>query len=194
MTAARPPDPDGPHKGEKIGEGIDATASTIPSSTNLLAECRRQLREDVGMCAPCASRSPEPSSKGPYDAGVFRSAVNNFGVRELLQGVAEMAPSPRPQPAVERTVSRRKQGRGLRVQDRSQHGPSIETALPFVRMSSATSARRQLTHVRSGRSSPSRTRSCSWRRTASVPRSLAGDIVGIPNYGNLRIGDALTEG
>ena len=77
--------------------------------------------------AACARRSTSSrSAQGHLTPVFFGSALNNFGVRELLRGVAELAPPPRPQPA--RPTGRagragRGDGHRLRLQGPGQHGP-----------------------------------------------------------------------
>jgi hypothetical protein len=64
------------------------------------------LREDVeiakGLCPPF---DPESYRAGHLTPVYFGSALNNFGVRELLAGVAELVPPPRPQPADRRPIA-----------------------------------------------------------------------------------------
>jgi len=55
-----------------------------------------------GLCKPFDRQAYLEGHMTPV---YFGSALNNFGVRELLEGVAEMAPAPRPQPAAERLVN-----------------------------------------------------------------------------------------
>ena len=84
-----------------------------------------QLREEVemarGLCPPFDLESYREGHLTPV---FFGSALNNFGVRELLHGLAEVAPPPRPQPAVTRDGGAgRGEGLGLRLQDPGEHGP-----------------------------------------------------------------------
>ena len=55
-----------------------------------------------GLCSPF---DPQAYREGHLTPVYFGSALNNFGVRELLHGVGELAPAPRPQPADPRPIS-----------------------------------------------------------------------------------------
>ena len=127
----------------------------------------------------------------------FGSAVNNFGVRELLDGVARLAPPPRPQPARERAVAaRRAQGLGLRVQDPGEHGSKHRDRIAFVRLASGHFTRgMKLTVPRTGKTLGVHNAMLFQANERELAEEAwAGDIIGIPNHGTLRIGDALTEG
>ncbi len=186
-------------KGEKIGEGIECNGLDDPKLDELLpAVAAAKLREEVDMVrALCKPFDREAFLEGHMTPVYFGSAVNNFGVRELLQGVAEMAPSPRPQPAVERTVSPEEtKVAGFVFKIQANMDPKHRDRIAFVRLSSGHFKRgAKLTHVRSGKiltiSNPQLFLAQDRER---AEEAWPGDIVGIPNYGNLRIGDALTEG
>jgi len=127
----------------------------------------------------------------------FGSAVNNFGVRELLHGIAERAPSPRPQPTVERNIDPGETKVSAFVfKIQANMDPKHRDRIAFVRLCSGHFRRgMKLKRVRSDKI-----------MTVHNPvlflaqdRELAeeawpGDIIGIPNHGVLRIGDGLTEG
>ena len=64
------------------------------------------LREEVEMARGlCTKFDLESYRAGHLSPVFFGSAINNFGVRELLQGLARFAPTPRPQPAIDRSIS-----------------------------------------------------------------------------------------
>jgi peptide chain release factor 3 len=186
-------------KGEKVGEGIECNGLDDPKLDELLPPAAAaKLREDVGMVrALCKPFDREAFLEGHMTPVYFGSAVNNFGVRELLQGVAEMAPSPRPQPAVERTVDPEEtKVAGFVFKIQANMDPKHRDRIAFVRLSAGHFKRgAKLTHVRSGKiltiSNPQLFLAQDRER---AEEAWPGDIVGIPNYGNLRIGDALTEG
>src|SRR5690606_34581954 len=87
--------------GERIAGGILCQGLADPQLDALLpAEAVQQLREDVEMvrelCSPLSLQSYREGNLTPM---YFGSALNNFGVRELLDGLVEMAPPPRLQHA-----------------------------------------------------------------------------------------------
>ncbi|MCK5167728.1 MAG: GTP-binding protein, partial [Rhodospirillaceae bacterium] len=93
-------------KGEEVGEGIECNGLDDPKLDELLPDWAiKKLREDVEMARGlCPEFNLQSYLEGHMTPVFFGSAINNFGVRELLHGLALNAPSPRPQPAVEREV------------------------------------------------------------------------------------------
>src|SRR3546814_4365824 len=102
----------------------------------------------------------------------FGSALNNFGVRELLQGVADMAPPPRPQPTESRQVQPTEDKvSGFVFKIQANMDPNHRDRIAFLRLCSGHFKRgAKLKHSRSGKTSTCTTRCCSWRATASWPR------------------------
>ena len=186
-------------KGEKVAEGIECKGLDDPKLDELLpAAAAAKLREDVETVrALCKPFDRQAYLEGHMTPVYFGSAVNNFGVRELLKGLAESAPSPRPQPAAERSVAPTEpKVAGFVFKIQANMDPKHRDRIAFVRMSSGHFKRgAKLTHVRSGKvltiSNPQLFLAQDRER---AEEAWPGDIVGIPNYGNLRIGDALTEG
>jgi peptide chain release factor 3 len=127
----------------------------------------------------------------------FGSAINSFGVRELMDGMAEIGPEPQPQKAAEREVSPEESAvSGFVFKVQANMDPKHRDRVAFVRLASGHFERgMKLTHVRTRK--PMAVASpvmflASDRELAE--EAWAGDIIGIPNHGQLRIGDALTEG
>lgn len=127
----------------------------------------------------------------------FGSAINSFGVRELMDGIASYGPQPQIQSAEPRKIlpeETKVSGFVFKVQ--ANMDPKHRDRVAFVRMASGHFRRgMKLTHVRSGKpmaiSNPVLFLA-SDRELAD--EAWAGDILGIPNHGQLRIGDTLTEG
>jgi peptide chain release factor 3 len=175
-------------------EGLDDPKLDELLPAHAVAELREQAEMARELCPPFDEDSYLEGHLTPI---YFGSAINNFGVRELLQGIAELAPPPRPQPAVERSVEpdeAKVSGFVFKIQ--ANMDPKHRDRIAFVRLASGKFQRgMKLKHVRSGK-----------MMAISAPvmflaqdRELAevawpGDIVGLPNHGQLRIGDSLTEG
>ncbi len=157
-----------------------------------------KLREEAHL----ASSLCPPFDVATYLAGdltpvFFGSALNNFGVRELLAGLAELAPSPRPQQTVERTVVPTEESvAGFVFKIQANMDPKHRDRIAFVRLCSGRFERgMKLFHPRSGKSINVHTPVLFLAREREIAEeAYPGDIVGIPNHGQLRIGDALTEG
>jgi len=118
-------------------------------------------------------------------------------VRELLQGLVRHAPSPRPQPAEEREVKPTEdQVSGFVFKIQANMDPKHRDRIAFVRLCSGHFRRgMKMRHVRSGKTLAIHNPVLFLARDRELAEEAwPGDIVGIPNHGNLRIGDALTEG
>ena len=127
----------------------------------------------------------------------FGSALNNFGVRELLDCFIEIAPSPRPKQSEERLVkSNEKEMSGFVFKIHANMDPKHRDRLAFVKIVSGTFERNKpYLHVRQDKklkfSSPN---AFFAEKKEIVDISFPGDIVGLHDTGNFKIGDTLTEG
>ena len=175
-------------------DGLDdpALAERVP------ADLLETLREEVEMARallPAMDRTA--FLEGSLTPIWFGSAINSFGVRELMAGIAEYGPAPQPQRAEPRQVAP-EEGKvsGFVFKVQANMDPKHRDRVAFVRLASGHFERGQkLTHVRSKK--PMAITNpvmflASDRELAE--EAWAGDIIGIPNHGQLRIGDALTEG
>jgi len=158
-----------------------------------------QLRgRGVGLCPPFDAEAYRGRHLTPV---YFGSALNNFGVRELLHGVGELAPAPRPQPAQgadgSRTISSEEpEVAGFVFKCRPTSNRSTATASPLCRIASGRFQRAmKLKNTRTGR--PMSVQASVFflaRERELAEEAWLGDIICIPNHGSLRIGDTLTEG
>ena len=127
----------------------------------------------------------------------FGSAINSFGVKELMDGIGQYGPKPQVRPAVERDISPdEKKVSGFVFKVQANMDPKHRDRIAFVRLCAGHFKRgMKLTHVRSKKpmaiASPMLFLASDRELTEEA---WAGDIIGIPNHGQLRIGDALTEG
>jgi peptide chain release factor 3 len=127
----------------------------------------------------------------------FGSALNNFGVRELIQGLSDLAPSPRPQKARERMVSPTEDNvTGFVFKIQANMDPKHRDRVAFVRLCSGHFRRgMKLSHVRSESLLTIHNPMLFLAQDRELAEeAFAGDIIGIPNHGKLGIGDTLTEG
>ena len=164
----------------------------------LPADAAAQLREEVGMARGlCPDFDFDAYREGNQTPVYFGSAINNFGVRELLQGLTEIAPPPRPQPTVNRLVEPQEDKvSGFVFKIQANMDPKHRDRIAFMRLCSGHFRRgSKLRHVRSGKMINMHNPVLFLARDRELAEEAwAGDIIGIPNHGNLRIGDALTEG
>ena len=128
---------------------------------------------------------------------LFGSAVNNFGVREVLDALVDLAPPPGPKPALQRTVEPTEpKFTGVVFKIQANMDPAHRDRIAFVRVASGHFERgMRLKVVRSGKElRPNTVVSFLSQRRELLDEAFAGDIIGIPNHGVLQLGDTLTEG
>ena len=127
----------------------------------------------------------------------FGSALNNFGVQELLNCFVEIAPSPKETMAEERMVKpEEKKFPGFIFKITANIDPNHRSCIAFCKVCSGKFVRNQpYLHVRQGKtvrfSSPTQFMA---QRKSTIDEAWPGDIVGLPDNGIFKIGDTLTEG
>ncbi|MCM5664204.1 peptide chain release factor 3 [Galbibacter mesophilus] len=135
--------------------------------------------------------------KGDLQPVFFGSALNNFGVRELLDCFVEIAPTPLPKKSEERLVNpNEKDFSGFVFKIHANMDPKHRDRLAFIKIVSGTFERNTpYLHVRKNKklkfSSPN---AFFAEKKEIVDVSYAGDIVGLHDTGNFKIGDTLTQG
>jgi peptide chain release factor 3 len=143
----------------------------------------------------------------PFDFAAFReghltpvyfgSALKNFGVKDLLDALAEFAPSPRPQQASTRVVEPEENVMSAFVfKIQANMDPNHRDRIAFARLCSGKLRRGMKAKlVRTGKPMTLSAPQFFFAQDRSIAdEAYAGDVVGIPNHGVLRIGDTLTEG
>lgn len=127
----------------------------------------------------------------------FGSALNTFGVKELLDCFVEIAPSPRPIEAIERKVDPMEPSfSGFVFKIHANMDPNHRSCIAFVKVCSGKFERNvNYKHVRFNRlmkfAAPTAFMA---QRKETVDEAYAGDIVGLPDNGNFKIGDSLSSG
>jgi len=127
----------------------------------------------------------------------FGSALRNFGVRDLIDGLARFAPPPRGQDADKRLVEPTEpKMTGFVFKIQANMDPNHRDRIAFMRVCSGRLNRGMKAKlVRTGKPmSLSAPQFFFAQDRAIADEAFAGDVVGIPNHGTLRIGDTLTEG
>ena len=185
-------------KGEKVGDGVQVKGLNDPKLDELLpAHAVEKLREDVEMARGlCPEFDQQAFLDGTMTPVFFGSAVNNFGVRELLEGLQRSAPSPRPQPTTTRSVEPTEtKVTGVIFKIQANMDPKHRDRIAFMRINSGHFKRgMKLKHLRSGKVIPIHNPVLFLAQDREVAEeAVAGDIIGLPNHGNLRIGDTLSE-
>ncbi len=186
---------------------IDRTdADVVPIATiepaafaEYLPEGERETAAEEIALAKAACRPFDLASfrEGHLTPVLFGSALRNFGVRDLIDRLAVSAPSPEPRKAEERTVAPDEGDMtGFVFKIQANMDPNHRDRIAFVRICSGRLTRGMKAKlIRTGK--PMTLQSPQFffaQDRTTADEAFAGDIVGIPNHGTLRIGDTLTEG
>ncbi len=182
-----------------ITESIEFTDVSNPELEKVIGEkAANTLREELNLIEEVyPAFSHDAYLKGDLQPVFFGSALNNFGVKELLDAFIEIAPSPQPKKSEERLVdSKEEKMTGCVFKIHANMDPNHRDRLAFVKIVSGVFRRNSpYLHVRHGKnlkfSSPN---AFFAEKKEIVEESYAGDIVGLHDTGNFKIGDTLTEG
>ncbi len=184
---------------EQDPAGVPVSGPDDPALDSILpAELLRGWREEISLVKEACN---------PFDSGAFReghltpvffgSALKNFGVRDLLDALIAHAPPPRDQAAMTRTVhATEPQMSGIVFKIQANMDPNHRDRIAFMRLCSGKLSRGMKAKiVRTGKFMTLSSPQFFFAQDRSIAdEAFAGDVVGIPNHGTLRIGDTLSEG
>jgi peptide chain release factor 3 len=155
-------------------------------------------RHDIDLVREAAPRFDESEFLAGHQTPMFfGSAINNFGVREVLDALVDLAPPPGAKPAMQRVVQPDEpKFSGVVFKIQANMDPAHRDRIAFVRVASGHFERgMKLKVTRSGKElKPNTVVSFLSQRRELLDEAFAGDIIGIPNHGVLQLGDTLTEG
>ncbi|GHE00446.1 peptide chain release factor 3 [Defluviimonas sp. 20V17] len=183
----------------KVAESIKIEGLDDPKlADHVPADLLARLREEVEMARELLPAfNAQSFLEGHLTPIWFGSAINSFGVKELMDGLANYGPPPQIQKTDSRQIAPEEDKvTGFVFKVQANMDPKHRDRVAFVRLASGHFQRgMKLLHVRSKKpmavSNPVLFLAAD-RELAE--EAWAGDIIGIPNHGQLRIGDALTEG
>lgn len=178
--------------GEKI-RGLDN-----PRLDELLGDQAGELREEIELvCGASHAFDLDAYRRGELTPVFFGSAINNFGVEELLDAVAEYAPPPLPRAAVERSVEPTEERfTGFVFKIQANMDPQHRDRVAFLRVCSGSYHKGMKMHqVRIGKT-VTVANAITFQADArkAVEEAFPGDIIGLHNHGTIQIGDTFTEG
>jgi peptide chain release factor 3 len=145
----------------------------------------------------CKRFDPLAFAAGHMTPIFFGSALKNFGIGDLLNALATIAPAPRAQTADKRIVAATEPNLSAFVfKIQANMDPNHRDRIAFVRLCSGKLTRgMKVKQIRTGRTISLHAPQFFFAQDrALAEEAFAGDVVGIPNHGTLRIGDTLTEG
>ena len=183
---------------QKVTEKVSVELDSVELDQRVGERDAAKLREDLELVDGVY---PEFSVQTYLDAEVapvfFGSALNNFGVQELLDCFVKIAPYPRPTQAEERLVTPDEpKFTGFIFKITANIDPNHRSCIAFCKVCSGKFIRNApYLHVRQGKtlrfSSPTQFMA---QRKETIDEAWPGDIVGLPDNGIFKIGDTLTEG
>ena len=155
-----------------------------------------ELREDIELLEGAANPFEQTEFlKGNQTPVFFGSAINNFGVRELLNALVEMAPAPGPRMAVTREVLPQEEAfSGFAFKIQANMDPAHRDRMAFIRICSGRfTPGMKVRHHRIGKDVTFANATIFMAQDrAHVEEAFSGDIIGIHNHGTIKIGDTFT--
>jgi peptide chain release factor 3 len=186
-----------PSQDTRPQDRIKVTDLNDPRLDELLGVDADQLREDVELLQGAAN----PFELEHYlNAGqtpvFFGSAINNFGVKELLDNFVELSPSPGPRETTTRTVMPDEEPfSGFTFKIQANMDPAHRDRIAFFRICSGKFTRgMRVKHHRLGKEvNLSNATVFMAQSRKNVDEAYPGDIIGIHNHGTIKIGDTFTD-
>ena len=185
---------------DDLGEAPQHVPNLDPASfATWLPEAEAAVAAEEIALAKAAFRPFDMASfrEGHLTPVLFGSALRNFGVRDLIERLAAIAPPPGARAAEERVVEADEPTMtGLVFKIQANMDPNHRDRIAFVRVCSGKLTRGMKAKLmRTGKPMALNAPQFFFaRERTTAEEAWAGDIVGIPNHGTLRIGDTLTEG
>ena len=183
---------------QKVTEKVEVDINSSDLEAHVGEREAAKLRSDLELIDGVY----EPFDRSQYLSGelapvFFGSALNNFGVQELLNCFVQIAPSPRPTQALERMVEPEdSKFTGFIFKITANIDPNHRSSVAFCKVCSGKFQRNEpYYHVRLDKtfrfSSPTQFMA---QRKSTIEEAWPGDIIGLPDTGNFKIGDTLTQG
>ena len=181
-----------------VTEKVEVDINTDELEKNIGDELADKLRSDLELIdGVYPAFDVETYLKGDLAPVFFGSALNNFGVKELLDCFVKIAPCPRPVMAEEREVfPDEEKFTGFIFKITANIDPNHRSCVAFCKVCSGRFIRNApYKHVRQNKvmrfSSPTQFMA---QKKSTIDEAWAGDIIGLPDNGNFKIGDTMTEG
>ena len=184
--------------GGKIQEGEIVEGLDNPRLDELFGSMVEELREEVELVRGASNKfNADEFLAGRLTPVYFGSAINNFGVKELLDALVEFAPSPPPRETQVRTVEPDEEKfSGFVFKIQANMDPAHRDRIAFLRICSGKYTKgMKVRHVRIGRDVKIPTAITFMASDREhVEDAYPGDIIGLHNHGTIQIGDAFTQG
>ena len=187
-----------PSHGGKIQQGETVQGLNNPRLDELFGTQAGELREEIELVKGASHAFDfEAFRAGELTPVFFGSAMNNFGVRELLEAFVEYAPPPLPRATTTRTVSPEEDKfTGFVFKIQANMDPAHRDRIAFVRVCSGSYSKGMKLHqVRLKREVQiSNAITFMAGEREHIDEAYPGDIIGLHNHGTIQIGDTFTQG
>ncbi|MGD1999919.1 MAG: peptide chain release factor 3, partial [Desulfobacterales bacterium] len=181
----------------RVQEGVVITDLSDPALDRLLGGQSKDLRRDIELIEGALDPFEiDQYLRGSQTPVFFGSAINNFGVKEMLDGFVEMAPHPGSRTASSRDVSPYEESfSGFAFKIQANMNPAHRDRIAFVRICSGKFTRgMRVVHHRIGKEMALANATIFMaQERENVQEAFPGDIIGIHNHGTIKIGDTFTE-
>ena len=184
--------------GHTIPDDIQIKGLDSAEATKLLGFYAQDIREEIDFVRGATNKfNLEEYLAGRMTPVFFGTALGNFGVREMLDGFVEWAPTPLSRETDVRVVEANEEKfSGFVFKIQANMDPKHRDRIAFMRVCSGVYRQgMKMKHVRLGKEikiADAVTFMAGDRST--VDEALAGDIIGLHNHGTIQIGDTFTEG
>jgi peptide chain release factor 3 len=184
--------------GGKIQQGELIEGLDNPRLDEVIGDQAQELRDEIELVLGASHAWDQDAyNLGELTPVFFGSAINNFGVKELLDAFVEYAPSPLPRPTMQRLVEAGEEKfTGFVFKIQANMDPAHRDRIAFLRVCSGSYKKgMKMRHVRIGKTvqvSNAITFQADERR--HVEEAWPGDIIGLHNHGTIQIGDTFSEG
>lgn len=186
-------------KNEKIQEGKTIKGLNNPELDNIIgSDIAKEFREELSLVQGASHvYNKEAFLAGTLTPVFFGSALNNFGVRELLDAFAEYAPLPQPRDTLTREVlPQEEKFSGFVFKIQANMDPQHRDRIAFLRICSGKYLQgMKMRHVRLTKDVQiSNALTFMAGERDRVAEAWPGDIIGLHNHGTIQIGDTFTQG
>ena len=187
-----------PHHGGKIAESDSIEGLYNERLDELLEDQADELREEIELVKGASHAfDHEQYLAGRQTPVFFGSAINNFGIQELLDAFAQYAPAPKPREAEQRLVAPEEaKFSGFVFKVQANMDPAHRDRIAFLRICSGKFDKgMKIHHVRIGKNiqvGNAITFQADSRKNVSV--AYPGDIIGLHNHGTIQVGDTFSQG
>lgn len=179
-------------------EALQIKGLNNPQLDELLGDSAKELRDEIELVKGASHEfNLEEYLAGKMTPVYFGSAINNFGIKELLDDFVQYAPGPQPRATQERKVLPQEEAfSGFVFKIQANMDPKHRDRIAFLRVcSGAYKKGMKLSHLRIGKEVQIANALTFMAGDRShTETALAGDIIGLHNHGTIRIGDTFTQG